>query len=91
MPLHHSLAVVKKVRASSQAVARAFIRLFVEDLFRPFQDAGMPPDEWPKLLDAIERLRPMSAQVVLGIYQLTMTEEVERAAHAQLRELFKRQ
>jgi hypothetical protein len=33
----------------------------------------------------------MSAQVVLGVYQLTMTEEVERAAHAQLRELFKRE
>ena len=91
VPLHHSLAVVKKVRSSSQTVAREFIRLFVEDLFRPFQDAGMPPEEWPKLLEAIERLRPMSAQVVLGVYQLTMTEEVERAAHAQLRELFKRQ
>jgi DNA-binding transcriptional MerR regulator len=89
VPLHHSLAVVKKVRSSSQTVAREFIRLFVEDLFRPFQDSGMPADEWPKLLEAIERLRPMSAQVVLGIYQLTMTEEVERAAHAQLRELFK--
>jgi DNA-binding transcriptional MerR regulator len=89
VPLHHSLAVVKKVRSSSQVVARAFIRLFVEDLFRPFQEAGMPASEWPKLLDAIERLRPMSAQVVLGIYQLTMTEEVERAAHEQLRGLFK--
>src|SRR5215217_4422262 len=91
VPLHHALTVVKKVRASSQTVAREFIRLFVDDLFRPFQEAGMPPDEWPKLLDAIERLRPMSAQVVLGIYQLTMTEEIERAAHAQLRELFKRE
>jgi DNA-binding transcriptional MerR regulator len=90
VPLTHSLAVVKKVRSSSQQVAREFIRLFVEDLFRPFKEAGMPASEWPQLLDAIERLRPMSAQVVLGIYQLTMTEEVERAAHAQLRELFKR-
>jgi DNA-binding transcriptional MerR regulator len=88
VPLHHSLAVVKKVRSSSQTVAREFIRLFVEDLFRPFQEAGMPAGQWPELLEAIERLRPMSAQVVLGVYQLTMTEEVERAAHAQLRELF---
>jgi hypothetical protein len=91
VPLHHSLAVVKKVRASSQTVAREFIRLFVEDVFRPFQENGMPADQWPKLLEAIEQLRPMSAQVVLGVYQLTMTEEVERAAHAQLRELFKRE
>lgn len=91
VPLHHSLAVVKKVRASSQVVAREFIRLFIEDLFRPFKAAGMPAEQWPELVDAIEQLRPMSAQVVLGVYQLTMTEEVERAAQAQLRDLFKRQ
>src|SRR4051794_19874299 len=88
VPLHHSLAVVKKVRASSQTVAREFIRLFIEDLFKPFKASGMPADEWPQLLEAIERLRPMSAQVVLGVYQLTMSEEVERAAQEQLRDLF---
>ena len=90
VPLTHAIAVVKKVRASSQAIAREFIRLFVTDVFRPFQKAGMPADEWPGLLEAIERLRPMSTQVVLGVYRLTMTEEVEKAAQAELRALFKR-
>lgn len=90
VPLDHALAVVRKVRASSRTVAREFIRLFIDDLFTPFKAQGMPADQWPALLEAIERLRPMSAQVVLGVYQTTMTEEVEKAAQAQLRELFKR-
>jgi hypothetical protein len=62
----------------------------VEDVFRPFQAEGMPEERWPELLTAMERLRPMSAQVVLGVYQMTMTAEVERAAAEELEQLFKR-
>lgn len=89
VPLRHSLTVVKKVRDSCRVVAREFIRLFVEDVFRPFQAAGLPEERWPELLVAIERLRPMSAQVVLGVYQLTMGAEVEQAAAHELKQLFK--
>ena len=89
VPLHHSLAVVTKVRDRCRSIAREFIRLFVEDVFRPFQADGMPDDRWPDLLAAIERLRPMSANAVLGVYQLTMTAEVERAAAQELKQLFR--
>ena len=79
VPLHHALAVLTKVRESARSVSRQFIRLFLEDVFRPFEAEGMPPARWPEIAEAIERLRPMSAQVVLAIYQLTMSEEVENA------------
>lgn len=79
VPVHHALAVVGKVRESCRAVAKEFVRLFVDDVLRPFQAEGLPAQRWPEIVEAIERLRPMSAQVVLAVYQLTMSEEVEGA------------
>jgi DNA-binding transcriptional MerR regulator len=80
VPIHHALAVVGKVRENCRAVAQEFIRLFVDDVFRPFEAEGMPAERWPEIGEAIERLRPMSAQVVLAVYQLTMSREVEAAS-----------
>jgi hypothetical protein len=55
----------------------------------PVSLISWPEERWPELLVAIERLRPMSAQVVLGVYQLTMSAEVEQAAAHELKQLFK--
>jgi DNA-binding transcriptional MerR regulator len=80
VPLNHALAVVGKVRDSSRTIARAFVRLFVDDVVKPFEGEGMPPERWPEIAQAIERLRPMSAQVVLSVYRMTMSDEVDREA-----------
>lgn len=75
VPIHHSLAVVAKVRTAVRSVAREFIRLAVDDLYGPLRKAG----RWGELVEVVERLRPMSAQVVGATYQLVMSEEVEKA------------
>lgn len=78
VPIDHALKVVEKVRASARSISREFIRLFLADVFAPIEKQGFPPERWDDITEGIERLRPMSAQVVLAMYQLTMTEEVER-------------
>lgn len=90
VPIHHALAVVEKVRASCREIAREFIRLFIDDVFRPFDAAGMPEERWPEIVEAIERLRPLSAQAVLAIYQLTMSAEVESGTAKEFERLVKR-
>jgi DNA-binding transcriptional MerR regulator len=78
VPLRHSLAVVAKVRTATRSIAAEFARLAVDDLWRPFEAAGYPPERWAELAATIERLRPMAAQVVQAMFQITMTDEVER-------------
>lgn len=82
VPLRHALAVVAKVRTATRSVAREFVRLGVDDLWRPFTQEGFPAERWGELAETIERLRPMAAQVVLAMFQITMTDEVERALAA---------
>lgn len=90
VPLHHALAVIEKVQARCDDIAHEFIRLFLDDVWRPFTADGFPADGWAEVSKAIETLRPLSSQVVLSTYQHTMTREVERATAKEFERLAKR-
>jgi DNA-binding transcriptional MerR regulator len=79
VPLAHALAVDARVRDHCRAVAREFVQLFLDDVWKPFADAGYPRERWPEVTDSIERMRPLSSRVLLAAYQLTMSDEVEQA------------
>jgi DNA-binding transcriptional MerR regulator len=89
IPLAHALTVVSKLREQCRIVAREFVRLFLEDLWKPFADAGYPQERWSEVTESIERLRPLSSQALLASYQLTMTQEVEEAFGRELERITK--
>jgi DNA-binding transcriptional MerR regulator len=90
VPLSHALTVVSKLQDQCRAVAREFVRLFLEDLWKPFAAAGYPEERWPEMTESIERLRPLSSQALLAAYQLTMSREVETAFGRELERLTRR-
>lgn len=90
VPLRHALSVEAKVREQCKAVAREFVKLFLDDLWKPFADAGYPEERWSEVTESIERLRPLSSRVLLSAYQLTMSQEVEAAFGRELARLTKR-
>jgi DNA-binding transcriptional MerR regulator len=79
VPLAHALKLVSKLQQQCTAVAREFVRLFLDDLWKPFAESGYPQERWPEMTESIERLRPLSSQALLAAYQLTMSREVEAA------------
>lgn len=87
VPLAHALAVEAKVRSAARAVAREFVRLFVEDVWKPFAAAGYPEQRWAEVTESIERLRPLSSKVLLAAYQQTMGREVDEAFGKELERL----
>ncbi len=90
VPLKHALTVIAKVREQCRAVAREFVRLFLEDLWKPFADADYPQERWSEVIESIDRLRPISSRALLGVYQLTMSQEVEAAFGRETERLTKR-
>jgi DNA-binding transcriptional MerR regulator len=90
VPIAHALKVFVKVRERCEQIGREFVRLFLDDLWKPFAEAGYPDDRWHEVEEAIERLRPLSSQAVLAVYQVTMSREVERAFGRELERLSKR-
>jgi DNA-binding transcriptional MerR regulator len=91
VPLKHALTVTAKLQEHCRAVAREFVRLFLEDVWKPFADAGYPEERWSEVTESIERLRPLSSQALLAAYQLTMSKEVEDAFGRELERLTRRQ
>ena len=89
VPLSHALAVLSKVQDRCRAVAREFVRLFLEDVWKPFEAAGYPEDRWPEVRASLDQLRPLSSQALMGIYQMTMADEVDAAFGKQLERLSK--
>jgi hypothetical protein len=72
------LDVVAHMRKHADGVAKRFVELFVETVWKPFEEAGRPEEQWPEVREALERLRPLAAQSLLAVFQLAMTDAVER-------------
>jgi DNA-binding transcriptional MerR regulator len=79
IPPGTALDVAAKVRRHSREVARVFIELFLENVWKPFERAGRPEEDWPRIREALERLRPLASEALLGIFQLAMSEATEKA------------
>lgn len=79
IPLDHALAVVEKVQRHAKGVAREFVRLFVQDVWRPFKEAGMPQEQLPEIRKSLEKLRSLASDVVIGTFRLKMAAETEAA------------
>src|SRR4051812_14422432 len=90
VPLGHALQVFVKVRERCEQIGREFVRLFLNDTWKPFASDGYPDGRWSEVEQSIERLRPLSSQAVQAIYQLTMSSEVEQAFGRELERLSKR-
>jgi DNA-binding transcriptional MerR regulator len=73
-----ALDVLGEIERGSRSIARAFVRLFVEEVWRPFTASGQPEAEWPAVRGAIERLRPLATDAVMAVFRHTMTEAVEQ-------------
>jgi DNA-binding transcriptional MerR regulator len=89
VPLTHALTVTGKVRDQCKVVAREYVKLFLDDVWKPFAEAGYPQERWSEVTESIERLRPLSSRALLASYQLTMSQEVEAAFGRELERLTK--
>jgi hypothetical protein len=48
-------------------------------VWKPFEAAGRPPEQWPEVAEALERMRPLAAESLLAVFQLAMSDAVDRA------------
>jgi DNA-binding transcriptional MerR regulator len=90
VPLDHALVVIDKVRSRCRSISHEFVKLFLEDVWKPFEQDGYPEERWPEVREALDRLRPLSLQALVAIYRMTMADEVEKALGKQLERMANR-
>ena len=79
IPLDAALEAIGRVHRNTQSAAHTFVKLFLDELWRPFDEAGRPDEGWAEITETIERLRPLAVEVVLALFRQTMTAELEEA------------
>jgi DNA-binding transcriptional MerR regulator len=90
VPLDHALVVIAKVQSRCKSVSHEFVKLFLDDIWKPFEEEGYPEQRWPEVRAALDQLRPLSLQALVAVYRMTMSDEVERAFGKQLERMAKR-
>lgn len=79
------LDTADKLRRQADAASRTFVDLFVKEIWEPFNRAGRPEEDWPKVRNALDRMRPLASDAVLAMFQIAMGEATEKAGERTLR------
>ena len=79
VPLPKALDIAERLTKHADEVSRTFVRLFVEQVWRPFDDAGRPEADWPQVRDTLGELRPLVGDAFVAVFQQRMNRGVERA------------
>ena len=82
-----ALEVAGQLRRHADSVARTYLRLFLDTVWKPFDDAGRPEERWPEVSDALERMRPLATESLLAMFSLAMDDASERTFGRQLERL----
>ena len=79
IPPDKAVAAQLKVGEHAAAVARIYVELFRDTVWRAFDEAGQPEDEWPRVQRAVERVQPVASQALLASFRIVMAEAVDAA------------
>ncbi len=79
IPLRTTLELIDRVGRDCDSVARGFTRLFLKELWEPFEREGQPEERWDELIGAVDSLRPLASEALLAMFKLRMTAQLEDA------------
>ena len=80
-----------RLRREADNIARIFVGLFISEVWEPFDRAGRPEGDWPKVREALDRMRPLGADVLMSVFQIAMAEATDKAMARTIRGVARRQ
>jgi hypothetical protein len=77
--LEGALEVFEQIERHCDGVSEAFVRLFLREVWEPFQRVGMPVEQWADIEESIDLLRPLATEALLAIFGQRMSAQIESA------------
>jgi DNA-binding transcriptional MerR regulator len=84
-------ATAEKLRRKANDIAQLFTELFLEQVWKPFDQAGRPEKDWPRVRETLDRTRPLGADVLMGVFQIAMAETTDKAMSRTIRSVARRE
>jgi DNA-binding transcriptional MerR regulator len=79
IPMHAALVLVERMSRDCDSISRDFTKLFLRELWQPFDEAGQPDEGWDELIEGVDSLRPLASEALLALFKLRMTIQLEQA------------
>ncbi len=79
IPMHSALVLVERMSRDCDSISRDFTKLFLRELWQPFDEAGQPDEGWDELIEGVDSLRPLASEALLALFKLRMTAQLEQA------------
>jgi DNA-binding transcriptional MerR regulator len=77
--LHTAITLTERISRDADSIARAFTKLFLRELWEPFDEAGQPDERWDELIEAVDSLRPLASEALLALFKQRMAGQLEQA------------
>jgi len=77
--LHAALGLMERVSRDCESISRAFAKLFLRELWEPFEQAGQPEERWDEVIEAVGALRPLASEALLAVFKQRMSTQLEAA------------
>ena len=84
VPLEDVLKLQREINRHVAAVAKSFVRLYVEHVWHPFVTKGQPEEMWPEVQTALDRLQPLAGETLLATFRLAMEQATLDAVGTEL-------
>lgn len=78
------LGLFDDVSAAMSGLAGSFVSAFIDDVWHPFLEQGMPEDRWPEIISRIESILPVVSQAALAAFRHELTNAIEHALGEEL-------
>ena len=82
--------VQEELLRHADGVAKAFVRLFLKETWKPFDEAGQPEERWAEVRAALSAMVPVAHEALAASFRLTMSAEFESALERVLKKQAKR-
>ncbi len=79
VPLEAALDTMDQLKRNTHRIAQTFVQMFLEFIWKPFDDAGRPESDWPAVRAALDQMRPLASEALIADFAPTMTHAVEVA------------
>jgi DNA-binding transcriptional MerR regulator len=87
VPAEAMLEVGAEVRTHMDAIATACLRLFLDYVWKPFEEQGEPEESLERVLSTVESLRGVASGAMGSLFQIAMGEVLEKRFGSELRRL----
>lgn len=77
IPLERMLTVTEQVRRHADAVAKVYVELFLDEVWKPFDSSGRPDEQWPHVHESLQQLRKVSGDALLALLDAAVSERLD--------------